>query len=573
MSGSTGADRVKSREDFKQFIKSYLAVIKKFPGFESITPSGSYNSNLAKKDFGDIDLITHIRSDQDKAAVKKQLVSFFEQMPETVIVPFTSAKHAGRRTYNAGEIVTVRYHDPILGYSAQIDNIVALDPLEAGFKQQFLDMPAEKQGLILGLVKVAAIETAPIILFKRLGIKAPAQLPQDQEYEFNLSSSELQLRVVTYEPGTYRQQDRAVIWRSKNFDDVRRLLYQYNLDSDFETLLQQAKKNIKNPRSNARIRGVFASMITVKSGEVGTAKGAGKVEALNKIVQMFTEDVSRQSPTVVFAFGRFQPPTKGHALVVNAVKQQAQQQGADYVIYVSKTQDNKKNPLTIQQKMSYLTKMFPGTNFVACDDSIRTPIEAVKALSQRYKNLVMIAGSDRVPSFTDLLNRYNGQDYQFDNIDVISSGERDPDSDDLAGVSGTKVRQAALDGDYETVRAAVPDTVSDALVQQLIADIISGMSIKKKDSTMIKKDKTISEAEYQGRKVSLGKPFLTPDGPKKRSVYVKNSKGRVIKVNFGAKGMKIKKSIPARRKSFRARHRCDTAKDRTTARYWSCRFW
>jgi hypothetical protein len=83
----------------------------------------------------------------------------------------------------------------------------------------------------------------------------------------------------------------------------------------------------------------------------------------------------------------------------------------------------------------------------------------------------------------------------------------------------------------------------------------------------------LQEAEYKGRKVQLGKPFLTPDGPKKRSVYVKNKKGNVIKINFGQKGVKIKKNNPARRKSFRARHKCDTAKDRTTARYWSCRAW
>ena len=88
----------------------------------------------------------------------------------------------------------------------------------------------------------------------------------------------------------------------------------------------------------------------------------------------------------------------------------------------------------------------------------------------------------------------------------------------------------------------------------------------------------LGEAEYRGRKVSLGKPFRTPSGPKKFSVYVKNPKGNVVKVNFGHLGtggkktMKIKKSDPQRRKSFRARHRCDTAKDRTTPRYWSCRF-
>ena len=82
------------------------------------------------------------------------------------------------------------------------------------------------------------------------------------------------------------------------------------------------------------------------------------------------------------------------------------------------------------------------------------------------------------------------------------------------------------------------------------------------------------EAEYQGRKVKLGKPFLTPGGPKKRSVYVKNEGGNIVKVNFGDPNMTIKKNIPARRKSFRARHHCDTNPGpRTKARYWSCRAW
>ena len=80
-------------------------------------------------------------------------------------------------------------------------------------------------------------------------------------------------------------------------------------------------------------------------------------------------------------------------------------------------------------------------------------------------------------------------------------------------------------------------------------------------------------AEYQGRKVKLGKPFRTPDGPKKFSVYVKNQKGNVVKVNFGDPNMEIKKDNPKRRKSFRARHRCATPGPRWKARYWSCKKW
>ncbi len=83
----------------------------------------------------------------------------------------------------------------------------------------------------------------------------------------------------------------------------------------------------------------------------------------------------------------------------------------------------------------------------------------------------------------------------------------------------------------------------------------------------------VRAAEYQGRKVQLGKPFRTPKGPKKRSVYVKNEKGNVVKVNFGDPNMKIKKNDPGRRKNFRARHNCSSPGPRWKARYWSCKFW
>ena len=80
-------------------------------------------------------------------------------------------------------------------------------------------------------------------------------------------------------------------------------------------------------------------------------------------------------------------------------------------------------------------------------------------------------------------------------------------------------------------------------------------------------------AEYQGRKVTLNKPFRTPDGPKKSAVYVKNESGNVVIVRFGDKNMKIKKNIPERRRSFRARHNCDNPGPKWKARYWSCRAW
>jgi len=86
-------------------------------------------------------------------------------------------------------------------------------------------------------------------------------------------------------------------------------------------------------------------------------------------------------------------------------------------------------------------------------------------------------------------------------------------------------------------------------------------------------DEKLIAAEKNGRKVTLNKPFRTPDGPKKFSVYVKNGSGNVVKVNFGDPNMEIKKDIPARRKSFRARMRCDTPGPKWKSRYWACKSW
>jgi hypothetical protein len=80
-------------------------------------------------------------------------------------------------------------------------------------------------------------------------------------------------------------------------------------------------------------------------------------------------------------------------------------------------------------------------------------------------------------------------------------------------------------------------------------------------------------SEYQGRKVTLNKPFRTPDGPKKSAVYVKNDKGKVVIVRFGDPNMKIKKNIPSRRKSFRARMNCDNPGPKWKSRYWACKSW
>ena len=119
-----------------------------------------------------------------------------------------------------------------------------------------------------------------------------------------------------------------------------------------------------------------------------------------------------------------------------------------------------------------------------------------------------------------------------------------------------------------------PDAM-DWMLRKVAREVIrdyTGVDMKNPYKPEIKEPE-LTEAEYHGRKVQLGKPFFTPDGPKKRSVYVKKPNGKVVKVNFGDKTMRIKKSNPARRKSFRARHHCENPGPKWKARYWSCRAW
>jgi hypothetical protein len=192
---------------------------------------------------------------------------------------------------------------------------------------------------------------------------------------------------------------------------------------------------------------------------------------------------------VVMAFGRFQPPTNGHELLVNAVKKIAAAQGADHVIFASRTQDKKSNPLPVDRKVYYLKRMFPKTKFAAASDTIRTFIEAAKFLSGKYQNLVMIAGSDRVQEYKTILEKYNGKEFKFDTIEVVSAGERDPDSDSAAGMSGTKMREAAKSGDFAMFKKGLPKAMTELDGKRLMNEIRVGLSLDPvKESITFEKD-------------------------------------------------------------------------------------
>lgn len=184
------------------------------------------------------------------------------------------------------------------------------------------------------------------------------------------------------------------------------------------------------------------------------------------------------SKSVVFAFGRFNPPTTGHELLFKVVQKLAKSHNADHVIYASRTQDKKKNPLSVDRKIHFLKLMFKNINFAAANNEERTFLEVAKSLSKKYKNLIMVAGSDRVSEMEATLNKYNGKEYKFDTIQVVSAGERDPDADDASGMSASKMRSLAVKGDYAAFKKGLPSTVRDIDGRRLMNEIRQAMGLE-----------------------------------------------------------------------------------------------
>jgi hypothetical protein len=148
--------------------------------------------------------------------------------------------------------------------------------------------------------------------------------------------------------------------------------------------------------------------------------------------------------------------------------------------------------------------MFPKTNFVAASAEVRTPIEAAKELNKKYKNIVLVAGSDRVASFQKLLNDYNGKEYNFDTIEVVSAGERDPDSDTASGMSGTKMREAAVAGDFNKFKKGLPHTLTELDGRRLMNDIRKGLGHPIiKEQFIVQKD-DLREKYFNGEIFNIG---------------------------------------------------------------------
>ena len=194
------------------------------------------------------------------------------------------------------------------------------------------------------------------------------------------------------------------------------------------------------------------------------------------------KELTEAKTTIVFAFGRFNPPTTGHEKLIQKTASVA---GTNpWRIYPSFTQNPKKDPLPHALKIAYMRKMFKKykRNIIADTDAKTVINIVVKLYDEGFKNLQMIAGSDRVKEFDSLLSTYNGVEgkrhgyYKFDTIEVISAGERDPDSEGVEGMSASKMRTAAVDGDFDSFSQGLPSGFADG--KKLYRDVRKYMGIR-----------------------------------------------------------------------------------------------
>jgi len=220
-------------------------------------------------------------------------------------------------------------------------------------------------------------------------------------------------------------------------------------------------------------------------------------------------DITEATGKIVFTFGRFNPPTTGHEKLITKV---ASISGSDpYRIYPSLTQNPKKDPLPHALKVAYMRKMFTkhSKNIIADKKAVTAIDIAVKLYDEGFKDLVMVVGSDRVKEFDSLLKRYNGVSgkrhgyYKFNTISVASAGERDPDAEGVTGMSASKMRAAAVEGDEKSFAMGVPKGFKD--VSKLFQDVRKNMGIREdRDMGSMTDFESVRDAYLVGKVWNVG---------------------------------------------------------------------
>ena len=211
-------------------------------------------------------------------------------------------------------------------------------------------------------------------------------------------------------------------------------------------------------------------------------------------------------------FGRFNPPTVGHEKLLNKVAQQAKSSGGEYRIYPSRSEDPKKNPLDAATKIGFMKQAYPDhANAIQNNEEMRTIFDVLTALDgEGYSSVNLVVGGDRVSEFTSLAQKYNGDVYTFDEINVVSAGGRDPDSDGVEGMSASKLRKAAAEDDFESFSKGMSKGLGKDGTEKLFNTLRQAMQVEEFDD--------FAEASYYLYEIA---PKLDPQGL--REAYFKQN--------------------------------------------------
>jgi hypothetical protein len=197
--------------------------------------------------------------------------------------------------------------------------------------------------------------------------------------------------------------------------------------------------------------------------------------------QQAPEEPAEDQPTkgaLTIGFGRFNPPTVGHEALLKTIKKTAAD--GEYKVYPSHSQDSKKNPLDSETKIGFMKAMFPDhANNIIHDTKMRTIFDVLKsAYADGHSEVNIVVGADRRGEFESLANKYNGQLYNFENINIVSAGERDPDAEGVEGMSASKLRKAAGDGDFDTFVNGIPKSLDKKKTKELYNAVRRNMGIE-----------------------------------------------------------------------------------------------
>ena len=180
---------------------------------------------------------------------------------------------------------------------------------------------------------------------------------------------------------------------------------------------------------------------------------AAEKEFVKNTVELNPKLQEASGKTAVMSWGRMNPPTVGREKLANKVMSIAKANGATPIVYLSHSQDAKKNPLSYEDKYMFARAAFGP---MIQKSNAKTIIQVMQELEKKYSDVILVVGADRIVEFETLLNKYNGKDFTFNSIKVVSAGERDPDAEGVEGMSASKMRAAAASGDEAAFKSGLP---------------------------------------------------------------------------------------------------------------------